>query len=149
MIMKLSRSVNKVLVEANDDLAILVTRTRQLSHLTHILRQQLEPDLAAHCYIGNLDRENLVILVDSAAWASKLRFHSQTLLAQLQAAHQSFASIEMIRVKILSQSVSAPEPVYQKPQMNKENAKGLNTLAESIQDEALQSALARLAKRAK
>jgi len=149
MIMKLSRSVNKVLVEANDDLAILVTRTKQLSYLTQILRQQLEPNLAAHCYIGKLEDECLVILVDSAAWASKLRFHSQSLLPQLQTAHQSFAQIQLIRVKILSQSVSTPEPVYQKPKMNKENAKGLTTLAESIDDPNLQAALARLAERAK
>ncbi len=149
MIMKLSRSVNKVLVEANDDLAILVTRTKELSYLTQILRQQLEPDLAVHCYIGKLDKDCLVILVDSAAWASKLRFHSQTLLPQLQMAHQSFAQLSLIRVKILSQSVSIPEPEYQKPKMNKENAKGLNTLAESIDDADLQAALTRLAERAK
>ena len=149
MIMKLSRSIDKVLVEANDDLAILVTRTKQLSYLNQVLRQQLEPDLATHCYIGNVDQDYLVILVDSAAWASKLRFYSQNLLPQLQAAHQIFSQIQQIRVKVLSQSVSAPEPEYQKPQMNKENAKGLTTLAESVDDPNLQAALARLAKRAK
>lgn len=149
MIMKLSRSVNKVLVEANDDLAILVTRTRQLSYLTQILRQQLAPDLADHCYIGKLDNDCLVILVDSAAWASKLRFHAQTLLPQLQAAHQSFAQISLLKVKILSQSVSAPEPVFQRPTMNKENGRGLTTLADNIDDENLQAALTRLAERAK
>ncbi len=149
MIMKLSRSVNKVLVEANDDLAILVTRTRQLSYLTQVLRQQLESDLAIHCYIGKVDKDALVILVDSAAWASKLRFYSQTLLPQLQMAHHSFASLQQIKIKILSQSVTLPEPVYQRPTMNKENAKGLNTLADSIKDVELQAALVRLAKRAK
>jgi len=149
MIMKLSRSVNKVLVEANDDLAILVTRTKQLSHLTQVLRQQLEPDLATHCYIGNVDRDCLIILVDSAAWASKLRFYAQNLIPQLQAVHQNFSNIQQIRVKVLSQSVSAPEPQYQKPKMNKENAKGLTTLSESVDDPNLQAALARLAQRAK
>jgi len=149
MSMKLSRPINKVLVEANDDLAILVTRTKQLSYLTQVLRKQLEPDLAVHCYIGNVDQECLVILVDSAAWASKLRFYSQDLLSQLQTAHQNFSQIQQIRVKILSQSVNAPEPEFQKPKMNKENAKGLTTLAENVDDPSLQAALARLAKRAK
>jgi len=149
MIMKLSRSVNKVLVEANDDLAILVTRTKQLSYLTQLLRQQLEPDLAVHCYIGRLDNDTLVILVDSAAWASKLRFHSQSLLPPLQAAHQSFAQIQQIRIKILSQSVTAPPPEFQRPTMNQENAQGLKTLADGIEDADLQAALVRLAKRAK
>ena len=149
MIMKLSRSVHKVLVDANDDLAILVTRTKQLSRLTQVLRQQLDPDLASHCYIGNLDRDCLVILVDSAAWASKLRFYSQNILPQLRAAHQNFSEIQQVKVKVLSQSVSAPEPEFQKPRMNKENAKGLTTLADSVDDPNLQAALARLAERAK
>ncbi len=147
--MKLSRSVNKVLVEANDDLAILVTRTKQLSSLTQVLRQQLEPDLAVHCYIGRLDESALVILVDSAAWASKLRFHAQTLLPLLQTAHQSFARTEQIKIKILNQSAKQPDPVFQRPSMNKENAKGLNTLADNVDDADLQAALSRLAKRAK
>ena len=147
--MKLSRSIHKVLIESNDDLAILVTRTRQITHLTQILRQQLQPDLAPHCYIGNLEQDYLVILVDSAAWASKLRFCAQSLMTQLNRAHHSFANVERLRVKILNQSVQRAEPVFQKPQMNKENAQGLNTLADSVDDPGLQAALSRLAKRAK
>jgi len=149
MSMKLSRSINKVLAEANDNLAILVTRTRQLSQLTHILRTLLEPNLAPHCYIGNIEKDRLTLLVDSAAWASKLRFCAQTLLAQINDAHPGFSHIQRIRIKILNQPAKTVEPEYQKPKMNKANAKGLTTLANSVDDPDLQAALARLAKRAK
>lgn len=147
MIMKLSRPVNKVIAEAGDNLAILVTRTRQLSQLNQILRNHLDVNLAPHCYIGNIERENLVILVDSAAWASKLRFSAQSILANLCSAHPSFANVKKIQIKILNQPVQPTEAEFQRPQMNEENAKGLVTLAQSVDDPDLQAALTRLANR--
>lgn len=149
MIMKLSRSVNKVLQEADAELAILVTRTRQISGLTEQFRSLLEPDLAPHCYIGNIEKGKLTIMVDSAAWASKFRFCSQTILPALNAVHPAFSQIDTLQVKVLNQSYE-PKPVpYQRPELNQENAKGLLTLAESVEDSDLQKALTRLAGRSK
>jgi hypothetical protein len=147
--MKLSRSVDKVLQEADSELAILVTRTRKLRGLTEALRDLLPQDLAPHCYIGNIEPECLTIMVDSAAWASKFRFLSQSILPELQQLNPVFKGVKKIQVRVLNQRFE-PEPVtYQRPQLNQENAKGLVTLAESVDDDNLKAALTRLAKKAK
>jgi hypothetical protein len=147
--MKLSRSVNKVLQESDSELAILVTRTRQLNRLTNAFRSLLEPELAKHCYIGNIDEDCLSILVDSAAWASKFRFYSQSILPALNQLDPIFKEVNKIQIKILNQRAEAKPPAYQRPQMNQENANGLMTLAENVDDSHLQAALTRLAKKAK
>ncbi|MGD9386138.1 MAG: DUF721 domain-containing protein [Thioalkalispiraceae bacterium] len=147
--MKLSRSVDKVLQQADSELAILVTRTRKLRALTEAFRSLLEPELAAHCYIGNIERERLTVMVDSAAWASKFRFLSQSILPALNNLDHIFSEVKQIQVKILYQSPEQPAPHYQRPELNEKNAEGLLTLAEAVDDDNLQAALTRLAKKAK
>ena len=147
--MRLSRSVDKVLQEADSELAILVTRSRQLRGLTDKFRALLEPALAAHCYIGNIDNDRLIVMLDSAAWASKFRFYSQSILTDLRNLHPSFSNVTHIQTKILNQKYEAPPVPYKPPEMSPENAKGLTTLADSVDDSDLQEALTRLAQRAK
>lgn len=147
--MKLSRSVDKVLQEGNSELAILVTRTRQIRGLTEQFRGLLEPDLAPHCYIGNIEKNQLTVMVDSAAWASKFRFLSQSILPALNELNPSFANVNSIQVKILNKP-HEPIPIpYQRPELNQDNANGLLTLAENVDDDNLQEALTRLAGRTK
>ena len=150
--MKSTRPINKLFQEADSDLAILVTRTRLLKRLTHILRTQLENDLAEHCYIGNIEQDTLVILADTAARASKLRFYSAQLLESLPQVDAVFAAIKFIKVKVLSLTTPNTIPEVDNtpgPQMNQENARGIQTLADSVDDQQLHDALLRLARHAK
>lgn len=150
--MKSSRSLDKVLQDAHDELAILVTRTRQLRRLTTILREQLDETLAPHCYIGSLEPASLTILVDSAAWASRLRFETGQLVDKLHAVHPAFARLAQIKVKIITdmrQDIPPTAAVQSqtRPQLNRENARIINSLADSIDDTELHDALQRLARR--
>ena len=150
--MKSTRPINKLFQEADSDLAILVTRTRILKRLTNILRTQLENDLAQHCYIGNIEQETLVILADTAARASKLRFYSAQLLENLPQVDAAFAGIKFIKVKVLNLLTPTPASEPDKspgPHMNQENARGIQTLADSVDDQQLHDALLRLARHAK
>ena len=151
--MKSSRKLDKVFREAHDDLAILVTRTRQLQRLTRLVREQLDENLAPHCYIGNLEPSYLTILVDSAAWASRLRFESSQLPDRLRNVHPAFARLQHIKVKIITElhgeQPAVHTPGAQRPHLNPENARIINSLADSIDDAALQDALHRLAGRVK
>lgn len=152
MSMKSSRSIDKVFAEANDELAILITRTKQLRRLTATIRRYLEQSIASHCYVASLEDDTLVLLADSAAWASQLRFHSSELLTQLAASDTVFKGVKQIKVKILQQHLSPSTPqrsLASGPQMNAQNSRGLQTLAQSIDDQALQDALTRLSRHAK
>lgn len=149
--MKSSRSLDKLFEEAHDNLAILVTRTRLLKRLTLELRSHLDPELAPHCYISNLDGARLYVYVDSAAWATRLRFQIPQLIPNLRHANPVFAKLDTIRVSILThagepqaQSVQSDGPV-----MSQENGSAINSLSESIDDPSLSQALRRLARHAR
>ena len=149
--MKSTRRIDKLFQEVDSDLAILITRTRLLRRLTRVLRTQLDPELADHCYVANIEQETLVLLADTAARASKLRFYSATLLESLPQLDRVFARIKYIKVKILNQSPQTQESTTTpaKPKMNPENAACIQTLADSVDDVELHDALTRLARHAK
>lgn len=150
--MKSTRRINKLFQEADSDIAILITRTRLLKKLTSILRSQLDDGLAEHCYVANIEQETLVILADTAARASKLRFHTNSLLTVLPSLDRLFSRVKHIKVKILNLPQDIEDPTaqkYQGPSMNQDNAEGIKTLAEHIDDPDLQDALTRLARHAK
>ncbi len=148
--MKSSRSLDKVFDEAHDDLAILVTRTRQLRRWTGIFRSHIDADLAPHCYLGNMDESSLTVYVDSAAWATRLRFQAPQLLPLLRQTNPIFSKLVSIQVKILTPGSQEPsQPSHSAgPTMNRENANGINALSNSIDDPELQQALQRLARHA-
>lgn len=148
--MKSSRSLDKLLEEAHGDLAILVTRTRQLMRWTALLRTKLDPELAPHCYLSELQESSLSIFVDSAAWATRLRFQIPQVIPALRTVNPVFSKLESIKVKVLTQDNSPQIDAVQAlgPVMSAENARSINSLSESIEDPELQHALQRLARHA-
>ena len=148
--MKSSRSLDKLFEEAHDDLAILVTRTRQLKRLTGLFRSHIDHELAPHCYLSHVENTELTVYVDSAAWATRIRFQVPQLIPILRASNPGFSQLENIKVKVLTQNsaVISDESQPTGPTMSIENANGINSLSESIDDPALQAALLRLARHA-
>jgi hypothetical protein len=145
--MRSSRPINKVFEDASDELANLITRTRQLNRLTHILRRYLDEQLARHCYVGNIKKPTLTILVDSANWATRLRFVAPDLLGKISQDNQLFSGVERINIRILTPSREKEDPLHRPgPQMSNDNARGIRSLAESIEDPDLQRALNKLAR---
>lgn len=148
--MKSSRSLNKLFEEAHDNLAILVTRTRLLRRLTLELRRHLDTELAPHCYVSQIEDTQLVVFVDSAAWATRLRFQAAQLLPVLRTANPAFSQVARIRVSIVSHTRTREVPTNRPdgPVMSENNANIINTLSDGIDDPSLQQALRRLARHA-
>ena len=67
---------------AGGDLADIVRRAREMGELTHVLCKGLPDDYAGAIVAANL-RENgdLVVIASSSAWASRLRYETDALLA--------------------------------------------------------------------
>jgi len=148
--MKSGRTLGKFFADANGDLAILITRTRQLSRWTAMMRNQLDDALAIHCYIGALDDSTLTIFVDDAAWATRLRFQSAQLIPRLREVGSVFSDVQRIAVKILNvdRAAEATRQETSGPALSTDNANIINSLSDSIDDPELQEALQRLARHA-
>ena len=64
------------------DLASVIRRARELGELTDALSRALPEDYAGAVVAANLrDDGNLVVIAASSAWASRLRYEADTLLA--------------------------------------------------------------------
>ncbi|ALP52338.1 hypothetical protein Tel_03805 [Candidatus Tenderia electrophaga] len=141
--MKSPTSVKNILAadQSSAGLRQLMRRIDNLRVLNARLQHLLPTPLARQCSIAALDRDRLVILVSSPAWATRLRL----LHPKIIKAYHDF------RIKsVVSQVVPTTQP--QRPQSNSQRRPRLSSqssrliaeLAEAITDPKLKNALRRL-----
>ena len=82
------------------DLGSIIRRARELGELTNLLSQALPEDFSGAVVAANV-RENgdLVVIAASSAWASRLRYETETLLA---AAHDAGLTVTACRIRVSS-----------------------------------------------
>lgn len=146
IIMKSSTPLYKLLKAKKGDVAELVTHARQLGHLSSIVQAMLEPSLANHCQLAHFDGSRMVLIADTPAWASRLRFSINTLLAQLKQYSNKFHALSQIEVQVKPLLPPIPTPLTKERKLSADAARCLTESAESIEDPALREALQRLAK---
>jgi hypothetical protein len=78
-----SHPVPVTLALSSPGLSDLVERARFLRQLDAQLRAELPANLSAHVQVANLYDDRLVMLADSSAWATRLRYERQKLLHHL------------------------------------------------------------------
>jgi hypothetical protein len=83
---------------AGNDLAQLVSRARESGELDARVRALLPDELAAHVTGAVLHEDTVVVLVDSAAWASRLRFEAPELVKRLAPRYDG--AVKRVRVKV-------------------------------------------------
>jgi hypothetical protein len=88
------------LLKPNDDgdLGEIIGHARHMGELVHSLQQSLPSDMADSVRAANIrDTGELVILASSPAWAAKLRFEVDRLMA---AARTSGAEITSCKIRV-------------------------------------------------
>lgn len=133
------------LLHHNDFAASHTLRRGQfLQRLQKLLASLLDADSSAHCQVGNLRDDALILYCDSTAWASRLRYQIPTLLGTLQQ-HKVLASLRRIEIKVMPQQVT--QKAHRSAATLSNTASScILACADSVNDQALQSALTRLAR---
>lgn len=126
-------------------LAPLLDRVRLLQRVENLLRKILGADLGAHCRAGGLAGGRLVLLADSPVWATRIRYAVPALLEKLGDAGD--IPVREIQVRVGRASVARGTTPRRARPLGEETARNLCETAEAIGDEALRSALLRLARR--
>ena len=137
----------KQVISKNSSLCTLINHTKHLVKLNRIVQRQLTYSLQPHCKVANYRENTLYLHVDSAAWATRLRFNIPQLTEQLKKTKE-FKELQSIRIHQGKQPINKENK--QKPiniRLSKDTAEQLNCLADNVTDEKLASALKRLAKR--
>jgi hypothetical protein len=135
----------RLLESRSGRLSPLLERVRLLQRAEHLLRETLGVDLGAHCRAGGLTGGRLVLLADSPVWATRIRYAVPALLERLEG--EGDIPVREIQVRVGRASI-AREPASRRARpLGEETARNLRETAEAVGDEALRSALLRLARR--
>ncbi|GAB4289668.1 MAG: hypothetical protein Kow0096_02790 [Thiohalomonadaceae bacterium] len=125
--------------------APLLERVQYLQTLTTRLRRCLDSESASHVQVADLNEERLIIQVDSAAWATRLRYLGPQLLRCLRN-NIELPPLQRLDIRVAPQAQPTP-PRIQPAALSADSASLLETAADDIRHPALRAALKRLARR--
>jgi hypothetical protein len=126
-------------------LGFIQKKVLELNKLNQIWKTENSSDLAQHSRIANFRDNCLVIEVDNAAWATRLRFLLPELTKKL-ASYPILSGLKHIEWYIQPYFPPTIEKLTSHPVLTEKSARLLKSTAKSIKAEALQSALAKLAR---
>ncbi len=96
--MSIKRLENLLNINDGGDLGDIVKRAREMGALVQVLQQALPADHVASIVAANIrDDGQLIVLANSSAWASRLRFESDVLI---DAARKSGADVTSCTVRV-------------------------------------------------
>ncbi len=130
---------------ADAPLAALLRHTQALQNLENALRHCLPEPLNQHFRLARVDAPTrLVLVTDSAVWATQLRYRSRELLEGM--ARAGGVACRKVEIKIGPLSGPPPRPAPPRP-MSAATAQCIHRSAAHIGDAELAAALRRLARR--
>lgn len=146
--------IDNVLKNSDTQLGKLIAQARAIEELNHTFSTILDSDLIPHCRVGCYHSGLLTLFVESAAYATLIRYQVPTLLSQLRS-HKQWAGLCTIQIKIQTfrpqDAIPAPAPPVAPPSfLPAVCAAQLRLLADSLKNEPnaqrLVASLERLAK---
>lgn len=126
-------------------LGFIQKKVIQLNQLNEIW-QKNAPDLAAHSRIANFREGCLVIEIDNASWATRLRYVIPDLIKKL-VKHTPLKTLKEIKWYIQPMSHTISQASQLVPVLSAHSAQLLKNTALSIRMKELQEALIRLSKK--
>ena len=136
---------------SNSSLNRILARAKGLQQLEKRLLQCLDIEAATHCRLLNIEQGECVLGVDSAAWASRLRYQLPNLL-ECARRLEGLSGLSHIRLSLQEPTAIATGALPPKRpalRLSKESALAVDECARHIEHEGLRTALQRLATRGK
>ncbi|MBI5448397.1 MAG: DUF721 domain-containing protein [Gammaproteobacteria bacterium] len=78
------KTVKQVLARQSGQMGRLLEKVDELNALDRLVKSCLDPFLIPHCQVANLRSGCLVMMAESAAWATRLRYTFPDLLSRLR-----------------------------------------------------------------
>lgn len=121
----------------------VLRRAAGLHRLDRALRERLPADLAGHVHVANVRAARLVVIADSAAWATRLRFHGGNILQELRSPEGT--ELRRLDIQVRPRGIEPrPRPRAQRP--SAAARRHIESVAAHIEDDDLADALRRLAR---
>lgn len=131
------------IINSSGSAAALVAKVRAQTALLALVKQELDMSLKEHLSAAFMRNRQLVLYVDSSAWASRLRFGSRVLRSRLNG---NGLKIEKVTVRIALPSAIRLGNKRIERHMSRENGILIEKTADAIDDPNLRQALKRLSR---
>jgi hypothetical protein len=142
------QAITHVLQQDSKVLETLLFKLKQLKQLQQIVAEYLEPKLSTHCQVANLTSNCLIIITDSAIWATQFRFQIPSLLPKLQQ-HPQFYYLKNIlcKIRLATTEQGGREPVQPViERLSSETAQIILDAAKLIKHSPLKNIMQKIAK---
>lgn len=140
------RKLYQLLSPAEGTLSRLLQRSSRLEKLQKRVESLLPAGAVEHCRVINLRDNTLLLSVDSTAWATRLRYLQQAMIAELR--DGGLPQLQGIQIRVAPVSMPAVKH-HRTAKLSSQAATDIKACAESIADPELRKALLRLAGRGK
>lgn len=107
------------------------------------IRQLIDEPLRAHVRFAMLKGDTVILIADSSAWASKLRYQVAAIQRRMESAPE-MAGVRNIRVKVAAAEPTTQIPTRRAQAPSATTAEGVRKQAESIEDPELREAVLKL-----
>lgn len=107
-------SISNILEDKKSSLSTLYKKANSIQEIDSKIKNLLDPSLKNKFELANINKNTAIILANSSAWATRLRYNIPTILSILNN-QLNFTAVKTIRVKI-------KKPVYESPVSNKKSA---------------------------
>lgn len=127
-------------------LAALLHRLSNQQASLQLIRTYLPAEFRPHCVHAELQHNEVLVVMDSPAWANRARYLSSAILGQLN--REDAGNFSRVQIRVAPQA-SPPQPAERRraPEISCGSARLIRSAADAIDDPALSSALRRLALR--
>lgn len=99
--------IKQLFAKNNSCLGKILKMATELKQLNLVFQEVLHSELAKHCYIAELEKNSITIIVDSASWVTVLRYAIPDIIKTLRA-HSEFEHLQTIRYKIAQYQTIKP-----------------------------------------
>ncbi len=136
--------MRQIIDTPNQILNSIFLKAARLRELDNYLHEFLDPEVAEHCRVANLDKGQLTIETDSAAWATHLRFQRMELLNRFRT-EGKLHGLRSIKHYVRPNALNPAQPPRRQLHLSASSAEQITKSANQIKHKALHDALQRLA----
>jgi hypothetical protein len=123
----------------------LAAKTAKLQHWQSLFEANLDDTLKSHCKVADFSAGILKLVIDSPAFATRLRYSQHSLLDNLKKINEFNG---LYKIEWLISPIITPAPTSTTPhRLSKESASLLTDMASTCENEELKEVLLRLATR--
>ena len=140
-----SLPISAILKNQETSISKLYKQGLAIRELDQKLKTYLDSSLRQHFELANINNDIAVLLVNSSAWATRLRYNIPAILSAFNS-HLDLNSIKTIRIKINKPVLNKPEPKKNSNYLSDETAKFLNESAKNFNHPELRQCLEKLSK---